>query len=302
MALTDNTTYYGKDAEGFYMKALQTGVAKTTLKLIPNAKDTVKLAYSDLGNIIQDAGCSWSNSGEGSINQKSMSVCRKQIQLEYCADTFWNNYLGERMRAGLNTGEIMPADYASFIANQVMDVVSQDLELAIFAGDSATSSYPYSICDGLVKQMQADSAVIDVSATSSTLSSSNVVTEFQRIYSASPAKVKKLTGYAWFISEELAEAYKLAQAATTGGLFMVGDKELNYLGIKLIPTPGLSGKQAIAGPVGSKAFFLTDLMSDAGQIDIINMRKTTGVNSIRMTGSFAFGVNYLYGNEFVLYA
>ena len=36
MALTDNTTFYGKDAEGFFKKVLTTGVAKNELSLIPN--------------------------------------------------------------------------------------------------------------------------------------------------------------------------------------------------------------------------------------------------------------------------
>jgi hypothetical protein len=301
MALTDNTTFYGKDAEGFFKKVLTSGVAKNELALIPNVKSKIKLAYSDLGNILQSDDCSFSATGEGSLNQKTMEVCDLKVNLEYCATTFEANYLSLQLRAGSNNEEVMPTSYADFVVNYVAEKVAADLEIVMFQGNTATASYPYSLCDGLVKQLLADGSVIDVSATASSITAANVVGELNRILEAVPADVRQQPNFKIFVSQELAFAYKQAQASTQGGLFLVGDKELNYLGFRLIPTSGLLAKQAIAFNA-DKVFFLTDLVSDWDDIIIIPQRNISGARTERFATSLKFGVNYLYGNEIVLYS
>lgn len=301
MALTDNTTFYGKDAEGFFKKVLTSGVAKNELSLIPNVKSKIKLAYSDLGNILQADDCSFSATGEGSLNQKTMEVCDLKVNLEYCATTFEANYLSLQLRAGSNNEEVMPASYAEFVVDYVAEKVASDLEITMFKGDTGTSSYPLNLCDGLVKQLLADSDVIDVTATASTITAANVVGELNRILGAVPAEVRNQPNFKIFVSQEIAFTYKQAQAATQGGLFLVGDKELNYLGYRLIPTSGLTAKQMIAFN-SDKVFFLTDLTSDWDEILIIPQRNISGARTERFATSLKFGVNYLYGNEIVLYS
>jgi len=301
MALTDNTTFYGRDAEGFFKKVLTTGSAKNELTLIPNVKSKIKLAFSDLGNILQADDCSFSATGEGSLNQKTMDVCDLKVNLEYCATTFEANYLSLQLRAGSNSDEVMPASYAEYVVGYVAEKVSSDLEITMFKGDTGTSSYPLNLCDGLVKQLLADGSVIDVSATASTITSTNIVGELNRILEAVPADVRNQTNFKIFISNAMAFSYKQAQAATTGGLFLVGDKELNYLGYRLIPTSGLDAKQAIAFN-SDKVFFLTDLTSDWDEVLLIPQRNISGARTERFVTSLKFGVNYLYGSEIVLYS
>jgi hypothetical protein len=301
MALTDNTVFYGKDAEGFFKKVLTSGIAKSELTLIPNVKSKIKLAYSDLGNILQDDDCSFSATGEGTLNQKTMEVCPVKVNLEYCVNTFEANYLSLQLRAGSNGEEVVPTSYADFVVNYVAEKVSSDMEKVLFQGNTGTSSYPYSLCDGLIKKLQADTDVIDVTATASTISSTNVIGELNRLLAAVPAEVRSQTNFKIFVSQAIAFAYKQAQAATTGGLFMVGDKELNYLGFRLIPTSGLTDKQMIAFN-SDKVFFLTDLTSDWDDIIIIPQRNISGAKTERFATSLKFGVDYLYGTEIVLYA
>jgi hypothetical protein len=301
MALVDNTVFAGKDAEGFFKKILNTGVAKNELSLIPNVKSKIKLAYSDLGNILQDEDCAFTPGGEGALNQKTMEVCPLKVNLEYCVTTFEANYLSLQLRAGSNTDEVVPASYAEFVVDYVAEKVAADLELTMFQGDTGTASYPLSLCDGLVKLLLADSDVIDVTATASAISSTIVIGELNRLLEAVPADVRSQANFKIFVSQEIAFAYKQAQASTTGGLFMVGDKELNYLGFRLIPTSGLLAKQMIAFN-SDKVFFLTDLVSDWDDIIIIPQRNISGARTERFATSLKFGIDYLYGNEIVLYA
>jgi hypothetical protein len=301
MALTDNTVFAGKDAEGFFKKILNTGVAKNELSLIPNVKSKIKLAFSDLGNILQDEDCAFTPGGEGALNQKTMEVCPLKVNLEYCVTTFEANYLSMQLRAGSNNEEVVPASYAEFVVDYVAEKVAADLELTMFQGDTATASYPLSLCDGLIVKLLDDADVIDVSATASSITATNVIGELNRVLEAVPAEVRAQTNFKIFVSQQIAFAYKQAQAATTGGLFMVGDKELNYLGFRLIPTSGLLAKQMIAFN-SDKVFFLTDLVSDWDDIIIIPQRNISGARTERFATSLKFGVDYLYGNEIVLYA
>jgi len=301
MALTDNTTFYGKDAEGFFKKVLTTGLAKNELTLVPNVKSKIKLAYSDLGNILQAEDCSFSSTGEGSLNQKTMEVCDLKVNLEYCATTFEANYLSAQLRAGSNNEEVVPTSYADFVVNYVAEKVSADLEKVMFQGNTATASYPYSLCDGLIKQLTNDGDVVKPGATAGSITSANVVTELNRMLSNVAAEVRSSANFKIFVSQEIAFAYKQAQASTTGGLFLVGDKELNYLGFRLIPTSALGAKQMVAFN-SEKVFFLTDLVSDWDDIIIIPQRNISGARTERFATSLKFGVNYLYGNEITLYA
>lgn len=300
MALTDNTTFYGKDADGFFKKVLTTGIAKNELSLVPNVKSKIKLAYSDLGNILQSEDCSFSATGEGALNQKTMEVCDLKVNLEYCATTFEANYLSAQLRPGSNNDEAVPASYAEFVVDYVAEKVSADLEMVMFQGDTGTASYPYSLCDGLVKLLDADNSVLGVTASVSDITSSNVIAELNKVLESVPAEVRNQPNFKIFVSQQIAFAYKQAQASTTGGLFMVGDKELNYLGYRLIPTSGLLAKQMIAFN-SDKVFFLTDLTSDWDEIIIIPQRNISGARTERFATSLKFGVNYLYGEEIVLY-
>jgi len=204
------------------------------------------------------------------------------------------------LRAGSNNDEVMPASYAEFVVDYVAEKVSSDLEKVMFQGNTATASYPYSLCDGLNKLLLADADVVDVSATAS-LTSANVVTELNRVLDAVPAEVRQEANFKIFVSQQIAFAYKQAQAVTQGGLFLVGDKELNYLGYRLIPTSGLSAKQMIAFN-SDKVFFLTDLTSDWDEIIMIPQRNISGARTERFATALKFGVNYLYGNEIVFYS
>ena len=79
-AITDNTTFTGKDALDFYSSALLGFKTSEALKLIPNVKSKIKLPSFNLGNILQSDDCSFSGSGEGTLAQKAFGIF-KQINL-----------------------------------------------------------------------------------------------------------------------------------------------------------------------------------------------------------------------------
>ena len=301
LSFTDNTTFYGKDAEGFYAQALLTGNSKEAFKLIPNVKSKIKLGELNIGNILQSADCSFSGSGEGTLAQKSFEVEPVKINLEYCQRTFEVDYLSQLLRPGSNSDQVMPASVESFLLEQVALKVSADTEKLVWQGNTATSSYPLSIADGLEKQFLADSAVVDVTATASAITVSNVITELGRVYDAILPQLLDAEDLRIFVPSSIMRLYRQALAAASAEAFyMQNYSELHFLNVKLLEAKGLSDKKMVAART-SNLLLLTDLMSDFEDIQILPQKSVTGVPVVRMIGEFKFGVGYIYGSEIVYY-
>lgn len=296
MAFVDNTTYTGKDAQGFYSAALLTGDTKSVIKLYPDVKSKIKIARLDMTNILQEADCTFTDGGTTTLAQKTLEVCSLKVNLEYCQRTFEANYLSEQLRAGSNNGEVMPASVEEYILGQIAANISTDLESLIWIGDTEAS--PASLCDGFIKLFTADSDVIDVVGT--TVTAANVITEIGKVYAAIPATIKFKGKVKIFISNAIAGFYKQAQGALSGGIFITGDKELNYLGIPLVISPGLPTNDMVAADFDN-LWFGTDLMSDFEDVLIIPQKNISGAPTVRVVAEFKFGVNYGVGAEIVYY-
>lgn len=301
LSFTDNTTFYGKDLEGFYAQALLTGNSKEAFRLIPDVKSKVKLGQLNIGNILQAADCSFSGSGEGTLAQKSFEVEPVKINLEYCQRTFETDYLSQLLRPGSNSDQVMPASVESFLLDQVAKKVSADTEKLVWQGDTGTASYPLSLVDGLQKQLLADGAVIDVSATASTITTSNVIGEINRVYDAIPAAILDAEDLRIFVPSSIMRLYRQALAAASSeAYYMQNYTELHFLNVRLVEAKGLGEKKMVAAQTNN-LLLLTDLMSDFEDVQILPQKSVTGVPVVRMIGEFKFGVGYIYGSEIVYY-
>lgn len=298
-AITDNTTYVGKDAVDFFSQALLAGGTKDTFRVIPGVKSKIKLPQYDAGNLIKDAGCSWSPSGEGTLSQKSFEVCDKEFQLELCVTTFEANFLGEYLRPGSNTGEVAPELFTNYMLEQVKKKVSNDLELAIWQGDATGSTYPQNICEGLIRKMTGDTTIIDCSGTSA-VTLSNVIAQITNVYNLIPQTVLTNPDLVIYVSTSIYKLYQQAVAAASSEAYYVGAKEPNFLGIPLVWSPGLDTNVMVAG-VKSNFLLLTDLLDDYEQVLVVPQWNVAATDTLRITGRFKFGVDYLVGSEIVLF-
>ena len=97
MALVDSTVYTAENENvgEFWQKALLgSEVLNEVFTIMPGVKNSIKLNQWDLDDdIIQDADCSFSNLGEGTLSEKTFSVVDKKVNLQYCISTFEQNYL-----------------------------------------------------------------------------------------------------------------------------------------------------------------------------------------------------------------
>jgi hypothetical protein len=298
-AITDNTTYQGRDAVDFFSEALLDGTTIRTFRTIPGVKSKVKLPQYDAGSLIKDAGCSWSPAGEGTLSQKTFEVCDKEFQLELCVTTFEANFLGEYLRAGSNTGEVAPELFTNYMLEQVKKKVQNDLELAVWAGDATGSTYPQNICDGLQRKLSADTTVIDVTGTTA-ITLNNVIAEITKVYTLIPQTIIGNADLVIYVSTAIYKLYQQAVAAASSEAYYVGAKEPNFLGIPLVWSPGLPTNTMVAG-VKTNFLLLTDLLDDYESVTVVPQWNVAAVDTLRIAGRFKFGVDYLIGDEIVYY-
>lgn len=296
-SLTDNTTYCGKNALDFYSRALLQGGSKELFRVIPGVKSKIKLPIYDSGAIIKDAGCAWSPSGEGTLNQKAMEVCSKDIQLEFCATTFENNFLGEMLKPGHNV-EHAPTQFIDYVLDNVANKIQHDLEIAVWQGVATDLNYPYNICDGLLKKAVEANDFVEVFGTAVT--TANVVAEITKVYDKIPVTVLNDPNLTIFVADNIYRAYLQAVANASSEAYYVGAKEANFLGIKLVLAPGMPTNNMVASST-ENIVLLTDLLSDEEELNIIPQAQITGVRTVRVSGGFKFGVDYVIGDEFVWY-
>jgi hypothetical protein len=294
LAFTDSTTFYGKDLEGFYSTALLKGTSKESFKLVGNVKSLAKIAKFNLGDIVQDADCTFGEAGSGTLSQKTITAHPFKINLEYCQRTFEQDYLGDLLRKG----DSMPTTVEQYVLEQVALKVSDSLEKCVWKGSGATPNFTTEI--GLEAKLLADNTVIDVTAT--TLSASNIIAQISRVYDAIPATIKDSESLVIYMGTKAASFYRQALAnASAETYYMQNIGELQFLGVKIIVAAGMSDNRMVAAE-SNNLLLITDLMSDFDEISILPQRNVTGTPVVRFVALDAkFGVDFIYGAEIVYY-
>lgn len=295
--IDDSITYTGENLDGFFSTALLTGNTKSMIRVIPNVKSKVNLASLDMGDFLQEDACDLDESGNYTLDQKTLEVCDIGFKVPFCVKDWEALYLGEAMRPGSNVEENYPNGVVDYIFNQMALKISEKTERLLFQGDTAAS--PADLCDGFQKKWLADAAVVDVAVDSTKLHNPTyVIGELTRIYQAIPDTLDK-SKLMFGINPKTATAFKLALVATNPALYAANNADLTlmFLDMKLTVCPGLGNYKAfVADP--NNLWYGTDLVSDENEI---KFEKKPGSKIHWAMGSFKFGVQYGVGAEIVYY-
>jgi len=94
------------------------------------------------------------------------------------------------------------------------------------------------------------------------ITSANVVAEMTKVYNAIPNKNQnRKKELAWYVSSNVADAYRLAVATVSVETYLRQDLPLSFLGIEVRTAEGMSDN-TMALSLKDNFIFLTDLMSD----------------------------------------
>lgn len=297
-SFVNNSTFEGKASFDFFAALIDADFSsRSEWKNLSSVKNEVLVPQLSLSGITKVGEfCDFGATGSVALSRKTVSVCPFYVNLEICKKDIEATFLSERMNAGQLNGEWAPSEMTDFLINYVKQQVMYDLEYQTWQGSTAS-------CEGgLVGQALLDSTVVDVSATASAITPSNVLGEVARVLAAVPAVVREKEDFVLYVSREIEFAFRQAIGALTIPYFKAGEKpELAYNGYTLKATPGLTAKQMFATTL-SNLWNVNDLGSDEQRLVVVDMTATTAEPKARLAMAFKYAPCYGVGAEVVLYS
>jgi hypothetical protein len=303
MALTiTNSSYSGKHAGEYLASALLTNdtVANGGVTVKPNIlhKEVLNVV-STSGNLISNATCDYTTSGNVAMVEKILQVEDFQINQTICKSTFVNDWLAAE--AGFSAHRELPDTFEKFIVEHFAGKISDNIERTLWSGVNANVGE----FDGIETLLAADSDVIDV--TGAALTSSNILAQLAAVAEAIPSAILYSPDMKIYLSSR--DMQKFTRAL--GGFSSVGaagidnqgplwynGQDLKFDGISVFHAPGLSEGKIVAGQTSS-FYYGTSLLSDSQDLRIIDTSATLGDDNVRFVARFSAGAQIGIGSEIV---
>jgi hypothetical protein len=297
MANPTITTSYAGEFAGKYIAASLFS-AKTldegAITILPNIKYKAAMKVGAFSNLVRSADCDFDATTSGmTLTEKVLTPTELQVNLQICKKELHSDW--EAAQMGFSAFDELPPLFSDFVIARVAAEVAQATESSIWGGAAAEGNF-----DGLKTILAADATVVDVAGTS--VDASNVIAELNKIITAIPSGVYGSDDLVLYVSTPIAKAYIQAQAALGyRELYNVGQTEMNFQGIPMFVTSGLSTNSAVAARK-SNLFFGTGILDNRNEVKVIDMADIDGSQNVRFVMRYTAGVQVGVGADVVLYA
>jgi len=289
------SSYAGEFAGKYLGAALLSAdtLDKGGVTILPNVKYKAAMKVGTFANLVRSADCDFDDSTSTlTLTEKVLTPTELQINLSLCKRELKSDW--EAAQMGFSAFDELPPLFSDFVIARVAAEVAKATETSIWSGSAGEGSF-----DGFETLLAADATVVDVVGT--TVDTSNVIAELQKIVNAIPSGVYGKEDLTIYVSQNIAKAYIGAQAALGyRELFHVGQTEMNFQGISLFPTGGLGDNVAVAAQK-SNLFFGTGLLDDRNEVKVIDMADLDGSQNVRVVMRYTAGVQTGVGSDIVLY-
>lgn len=301
MAFASVTTTYAGDAlKEYLLKSLIGGETLNTqgVSVQTNVKYKRKIKKLTSDGIVQAGSCDFSSTDGMTISEGSLEPVKIKVNEQICFDEFDELWDSAEMVAGQHAQNV-PQDVLDGITDEFANQFAKEIENMIWNGDTTlTGSTNLALMDGYLKLLDNGSPV---TVGGTTLDSTNILTELNKVYQALPSGVRKKgkDNLVFFMSYSASALYEMnlqAQGLNTsadGGV-------MRAYGIEIKPVGGLADDVIVLGE-RSNFYVGTDLESDFNEMKMIDMRETTGDDSARFIMKAKIDVAIAYTSEVVLY-
>ena len=284
-----------------------------TAKLIQSAgnvmvgvKSSETINIMDTDAIFQSGGtCGFNASGATSFTQRTITVGRIKVHEAICPKDLEAKYLQQ----ALPTGSIYDAiPFEQAYSEKKAATIAKQLEESLWQGDTTSVNVNLNKFDGLVKLIGAASGVVAANASTyisgaplSSITAANVISIFDGVYSAIPAKVVAADDMTIFCGQDLFRTYTIALKNSNSFHYQVdvkadGEFFLPGTSIKVIAVGGLNGTNKVYALRLSNLFLGTDLLSEEEKFEIFYAKEA---DQVRFVSEFKMGVNIAFPDEIV---
>lgn len=240
------------------------------------------------------ATCGWDAAGSQELTQRILTVGNIKVNMPYCERELLDKWLGYevRVRAGIET---LP--FEEIFINEVLKNIAEEVEVAIYKGDTASQTNNLKYFDGLLKILNAEAGTIDVDATTQT----TLMDKIMAVYAAIPGTAFSRGNVAILVGMDTFRAFTLELikenlyhydlGAPEGELVLPGTK------VRVIGVNGLNGTDTVIAASLRNLFFGTDLMNDMETFDFWYSKDN---QEFRLVVKFNAGVQVAFPDEVVL--
>jgi hypothetical protein len=224
------------------------------------------------------------------------ALCPKDLEAKY-------------LQKALPTGSMYDSvPFEQEFADKKAKTIAAQLETAIWQGDTSSVNVNLNKFDGLVKLIGAASGVVAANASTyisgaplSSITATNVISIFDGVYQAIPAKVVAADDMTIFCGQDLFRTYTVALKNANSFHYSVdakadGEFVLPGTMIKVVSVGGLNGTNKIYAARLSNLFIGTDLLNEEEKFEIFYAKEA---DQVRFVSEFKMGVNIAFPDETV---
>jgi len=303
---TISVAYDGVNKRDWYTTLFNQIDVLPYFQIVPGNKLSAKIPNMTFSNLLKADSCEYSSGSGLTISEKTISVCKFDINQTICIDELEQTFIGEYMKQGALNSDIPTVEF-NFINDKVKESVQNSLEEILWLGNTASGSAPTNLCDGLRKKLVNTAySASTVNLTATTVTSSNVFAQMALLKAAAPAemKSKKAKKDLYFmVSPEIFDAFETALANQNASFFQNSlglGTQLDYIGIPVIMVPSMATNEMVL-TIKDNFVWSTDLMSDFETLRILDQRNGVGDNSFHLVGRMFFGVEVKFPQYVVIY-
>lgn len=287
-----NSQYNGNLAGEIFVQAFKKAdtIGKGAITVLPNVIGSGFLPTLTNSASLAAYSCGFDTTGPITYADKEVATKKYEIKNEFCKDKFHQTF--QAQQAGLyGASNEIPATIQDAILLSLVEKMGELVDNQIWNGTGVTGSFA-----GLLPQFVADGTVIDITASASTVA--NVQAELQKVYTAIPDSIIDDADLIMAVSPNVARNYKLSQINNYMVGSPVGDKELDFIGVRVVAIAGLPANTILAYRVKNLGF-LTGLEADMNNVSVKDMDESDLSGNVRTKIVFTAGVGYSFGSEIV---
>ena len=279
---------------------------KSAGNVMVGVKSAETINIMDTDAFFQAGGtCGWNASGTTSFTQRTVTVGKIKVQESLCPKTLESKYLQKALPTG-STYDSIP--FEQDFTDRKAKTIAAQLEVAIWQGDTASANGNLNKFDGLIKLIGAASGVVDANVSGfisgaplTSITAANVVSLFDGVYRAIPAKVVAAEDMVIVCGMDTFRTYTIAlKNANMFNYAFDGKADSEFVlpgtSIKVVALQGLNGTNDVYAMRLSNLFLGTDLLNEEEKFEIFFAKEA---DEVRFAAEFKMGVNIAFPDEIV---
>ena len=282
----------------FYSKAYLTEDIADNFRTLPGIKSATKLANVTFGaGILRASSCNFTAPTD-SLDAVDIDVCALSAMAQICQFDLEQSFLALQMSQGSNGDFSVPA-FMSYYWNEMAGQIGQDLELIRWQGDTESEDDILALCDGYLKKLCADSAVVGLYTDA--ITASNVLARMTSVLQASPAAVQsKRADLRLFVSSDVFVNYQIAAASGNTMTYVTAPLAPTFLGIKIVLAEGMPLNTMVLA-LKTDLIYSFDAEGDSKALKAVNLSDSVAEPYIRTRANLKAGFYYTNPAQIVVY-